>query len=198
MAPKALTQGPAAAKPRRGTQKAALKNVERSVVPASRDLSARARASKQPPAQKQKAKLAAAKGNAPSAQLAAAKGNPQASRPGAAGRGAENKAAEVRHDENCSTLANRQTGGDIVAVQRGGGRGLKAVQSQKETKTEKTKANGTVVLTMQNSKEQKLFTAQGNAHVETKSVMESKKRKNGLDGTTTTIESKTTKKVCYL
>mmetsp|Transcript_70897 Transcript_70897/g.122854 ORF Transcript_70897/g.122854 Transcript_70897/m.122854 type:complete len:136 (-) Transcript_70897:47-454(-) len=108
---------------------------------------------------------------------------------------AEETALAVRKSD---PAGDDEGSGAMVPVKRGGGRGLKAVQSTKELSKQQDKANGEKVETKQKSKEQKLYTAKSNQHVETKVVDEHKSRKVKKDGSVTVVECTTVKKVCYL
>merc|ERR1719375_209432 len=85
-----------------------------------------------------------------------------------------------------------------MPVKRGGGRGLKAVQTSHEEEKTRTKASGEKEDSKTKIKEQKLFHARTNAHVETKVVTEDSRKKVGRNGTTTVTSSTTVKKVTYL
>merc|ERR1719287_462648 len=67
----------------------------------------------------------------------------------------------------------------LVPVKRGGGRGLKAVQTSHEEEKSRSKANGEKEDSKTKVKEQKLFHAKTNAHVETKVVTEDSRKKVG-------------------
>merc|ERR1719261_907439 len=86
----------------------------------------------------------------------------------------------------------------IIPTKRGGGRGLKAVQTSHDQEKKRTKANGETEESKTKVKEQKLFHARSNAHVETKVVTEDNRKKVGKNGTTTITSSTTVKKVTYL
>mmetsp|Transcript_34100 Transcript_34100/g.54351 ORF Transcript_34100/g.54351 Transcript_34100/m.54351 type:complete len:141 (+) Transcript_34100:68-490(+) len=86
----------------------------------------------------------------------------------------------------------------VVPVKRGGGRGLKAVQTSNEQTVTSDKADGTKIESKTKMKEQKLYTAKSNAHVETKTVQEENRKKVRKDGTVTVTSSTTVKKVSYL
>jgi len=85
-----------------------------------------------------------------------------------------------------------------MPTKRGGGRGLKAVQTSHEEEKTRSKANGEKEDSKTKVKEQKLFHARTNAHVETKVVTEDNRKKVGRNGTTTVTSSTTVKKVTYL
>mmetsp|Transcript_179238 Transcript_179238/g.568761 ORF Transcript_179238/g.568761 Transcript_179238/m.568761 type:complete len:151 (-) Transcript_179238:254-706(-) len=89
-------------------------------------------------------------------------------------------------------------GAIMAQTKRGGGRGLKAVQSSREFAMEQSKIDGSKTESKSKVKEQKLYHATSNEHVETKLVTENKKRKTGKDGTITVTECTTIKKVCYM
>merc|ERR1719446_1279897 len=86
----------------------------------------------------------------------------------------------------------------IMPTKRGGGRGLKAVQTSHEEEKTRTKVNGESEQSKTKVKEQKLFHAKSNAHVETKVVTEDNRKKTGRNGTTTTTSSTKVTKVTYL
>merc|ERR1719326_2156610 len=86
----------------------------------------------------------------------------------------------------------------LMPTKRGGGRGLKAVQTSHEEEKTRTKASGEKEESKTKVKEQKLFHARSNAHVETKVVTEDNRKKTGRNGTTTITSSTTVKKVTYL
>ncbi|CAE8603531.1 unnamed protein product [Polarella glacialis] len=86
----------------------------------------------------------------------------------------------------------------LAVVSRGGGRGLKAVQNSREQSSTVEAPDGSRTEAKMSIKEQKLFSARGNAHVETKVMSEQNKRTTRKDGTVIITESKSTKKVCYL
>merc|ERR1712039_690442 len=92
--------------------------------------------------------------------------------------------------ENSAIVANQAT--------RGSGRGLKAIQSSKEVAKKQNKADGSETEARQKIKEQKLFTAMSNVHVETKTVMEDTRKTSRRDGSTVVTSCTTRKKVCYL
>jgi len=85
-----------------------------------------------------------------------------------------------------------------MPTKRGGGRGLKAVQTSHEEEKSRSKRNGEQEDSKTKVKEQKLFHARTNAHVETKVVTEDSRKKTGKNGTTTVTKSTTVKKVTYL
>lgn len=83
-------------------------------------------------------------------------------------------------------------------VKRGGGKGLKAVQtSQDQSKTTEWTNGGKEELNRK-VKEQKLFHAKSNTHVQTKVMTEDQRKKVGRNGTVTVISSTTVRKVAYL
>merc|ERR1711933_2578 len=94
--------------------------------------------------------------------------------------------------------SGRQESPDIVPVKRGGGRGLKTVQESKEYSTTSDRADGSKVEGKTKTKEQKLYAANSNAHVETKTVTEDHKKKSRKDGTVTVTSCTTVRKVSYL
>merc|ERR1712019_192221 len=81
---------------------------------------------------------------------------------------------------------------------RGSGRGLKAIQSSKELSRTSDKADGAQTQSKQKIKEQKLYKAASNEHVETKSITHDSRKTTRKDGSTVTTECKTMKKVCYM
>merc|ERR1719197_108284 len=86
----------------------------------------------------------------------------------------------------------------MMPVKRGGGRGLKAVQTSHEEAKVKERRNGEKEESKTKVKEQKLFHARSNAHVETKVVTEDSRKKVGRNGTTTVTSSTRVTKVTYL
>jgi len=86
----------------------------------------------------------------------------------------------------------------LMPVKRGGGKGLKAVQTSHEQTRTNSKVNGEKEESQTKVKEQKLYHARSNAHVETKVVTEDSRKKIGKNGTTTITSSTTVKKVTYL
>mmetsp|Transcript_93471 Transcript_93471/g.166312 ORF Transcript_93471/g.166312 Transcript_93471/m.166312 type:complete len:124 (+) Transcript_93471:28-399(+) len=87
---------------------------------------------------------------------------------------------------------------DGAQVSRGGGRGLKAVQNAKELSTVAEGPDGSRTESKTSEKEQRIFTAKSNAHVETKVMKEQTKKTTRKDGTVVISEVKSSKKVCYL
>ncbi|CAJ1407703.1 unnamed protein product [Effrenium voratum] len=85
----------------------------------------------------------------------------------------------------------------VVPVARGGGRGLKAVQNAREQCSNISGADGSFTQSKKTVKEQRLFNAQNNAHVETKVISEQKRKTTRKDGTVVVTESKSLRKVCY-
>eukprot|EP00747_Dinoflagellata_sp_TGD_P182839 gnl/TRDRNA2_/TRDRNA2_37278_c0_seq1.p1 gnl/TRDRNA2_/TRDRNA2_37278_c0~~gnl/TRDRNA2_/TRDRNA2_37278_c0_seq1.p1 ORF type:complete len:190 (+),score=43.35 gnl/TRDRNA2_/TRDRNA2_37278_c0_seq1:104-673(+) len=144
---------------------------------------------------KEKARKTSAKKKAAAAPKALCDSEPKESRvarptPSRSSAAADSSIEPARED--------RQSGGEIVPVKRGGGRGLKVVQSEGSSTIEKTKQDGTKINACKTAKEQKMYMAKGNAHVETKSVVERKNMKRSADGTVTEVQSKVTRKVSYL
>mmetsp|Transcript_68934 Transcript_68934/g.109386 ORF Transcript_68934/g.109386 Transcript_68934/m.109386 type:complete len:128 (+) Transcript_68934:54-437(+) len=86
----------------------------------------------------------------------------------------------------------------LDVVKRGGGKGLKAVQTSHERATTRDKANGEKMEAKTKVKEQKLYMAKSNAHVETKTMSEGSTKKVKKDGTVTVTSSTTVTKVSYL
>lgn len=80
----------------------------------------------------------------------------------------------------------------------GKGRGLKAIQQSKEMSTTSCKVDGTRVEANQKIKEQKLFTAKSNAHVETKIMTRDNRKTTRKDGTVIVSSCTTMKKVSYM
>mmetsp|Transcript_108582 Transcript_108582/g.306113 ORF Transcript_108582/g.306113 Transcript_108582/m.306113 type:complete len:135 (+) Transcript_108582:96-500(+) len=83
-------------------------------------------------------------------------------------------------------------------VNRGGGRGLKAVQSSKELSTNARRTDGSTTEAKTKVKEQKLYNAKTNDHVETKVMTEDSRTTRKRDGTVVVSSSTTMKKVCYV
>merc|ERR1719486_870272 len=116
------------------------------------------------------------------------------------------KAEEDEEEQETHALALREKsqdkstdqGGAMVAVKRGSGKGLKAVQTSQEQTMTSDKADGTKIEAKTKVKEQKIYTAKSNAHVETKIVSEDNRKKVRRDGTVTITSSTTVKKVSYM
>eukprot|EP00913_Durusdinium_trenchii_P025861 g24269.t2 len=85
-----------------------------------------------------------------------------------------------------------------LPVARGGGRGLKAVQNSREQTSTASGADGSVTHSKKSVKEQRVFHAHNNAHVETKVMSEQKRKTTRKDGTVVITESKSLRKVCYM
>lgn len=75
---------------------------------------------------------------------------------------------------------------------------MKAVQTSHEEERVKEKRNGDKEESKTRVKEQKLFHARSNAHVETKVVTEGNRKKVSSNGTTTITSSTKVVKVSYL
>mmetsp|Transcript_110531 Transcript_110531/g.323380 ORF Transcript_110531/g.323380 Transcript_110531/m.323380 type:complete len:139 (-) Transcript_110531:201-617(-) len=86
----------------------------------------------------------------------------------------------------------------IVPITAGKGRGLKAVQQSKEMSSNCAKRDGTTIEANQKIKEQKLFSAKNNAHVETKIMTKDDRRTTRKDGTVIVTSCTTMKKVSYI
>merc|ERR1711976_768920 len=90
----------------------------------------------------------------------------------------ETQLAKLGEDsENSAIVANNQP-------TRGSGRGLKAVQSSKELSKKQNKVDGSETEAKQKIKEQKLYKAKTNEHVETKVVTEDNRKTTKKDGST--------------
>eukprot|EP00438_Fugacium_kawagutii_P030497 Skav202360 [mRNA] locus=scaffold53:325169:334068:- [translate_table: standard] len=85
-----------------------------------------------------------------------------------------------------------------LPVAGGGGRGLKAVQNAKEQSSTASGPDGTVTQSQKKVKEQRVFHAHNNKHVETKVMSEQKRKTTRKDGTVIVTESKSLRKVCYM
>eukprot|EP00927_Polykrikos_kofoidii_P008803 TRINITY_DN13677_c0_g1_i1.p1 TRINITY_DN13677_c0_g1~~TRINITY_DN13677_c0_g1_i1.p1 ORF type:complete len:143 (+),score=41.38 TRINITY_DN13677_c0_g1_i1:142-570(+) len=105
----------------------------------------------------------------------------------------------VRPERNENTEAPRDVANTaaIEPVRRGGGRGLKGVQSSKEMSTSSTGADGSTCDAKIKVKEQKVFSAKDNTHVQTKMVKELSTKKTLKNGTVIVSSSTSMKKVCY-
>eukprot|EP00933_Yihiella_yeosuensis_P021219 TRINITY_DN16849_c0_g2_i1.p1 TRINITY_DN16849_c0_g2~~TRINITY_DN16849_c0_g2_i1.p1 ORF type:complete len:183 (+),score=57.80 TRINITY_DN16849_c0_g2_i1:71-550(+) len=90
------------------------------------------------------------------------------------------------------------TGGQLALATRGSGRGLKAVQTMKDTKTSMRKTCGAEIDTEMSVKEMRVFTARGNAHVESKKETLKKQTTKKNCGTVITKTSSVTSKVMYM
>mmetsp|Transcript_59667 Transcript_59667/g.73067 ORF Transcript_59667/g.73067 Transcript_59667/m.73067 type:complete len:115 (-) Transcript_59667:48-392(-) len=88
--------------------------------------------------------------------------------------------------------------GLALPVARGGGRGLKAVQNAREQSSTASGPDGTVTQSQKKTKEQRVFHAHNNKHVETKVMSEQKRKTTRKDGTVIVTESKSLRKVCYM
>merc|ERR1719450_617480 len=77
----------------------------------------------------------------------------------------------------------------LMPVRRGGGRGLKSVQTAHEMEKTKTTFSGDKEESKTKVKEQKLFNARTNDHLETKVITEDSRRKISKNGTTTVTSS---------
>merc|ERR1711866_38424 len=87
--------------------------------------------------------------------------------------------------------------GAIEPVKKGGGRGIKAVQSSKEETVTKTK-DGATTESKTKTKAQKLYKASSNEHVETKVMTEDNRTTRKKDGTVIVTSTTSLKKVHYL
>ncbi|CAL1168959.1 unnamed protein product [Cladocopium goreaui] len=85
-----------------------------------------------------------------------------------------------------------------LPVARGGGRGLKAVQNAREQTSTASGPDGTVTQSQKKTREQRVFHAHNNKHVETKVMSEQKRKTTRKDGTVIVTESKSLRKVCYM
>mmetsp|Transcript_65208 Transcript_65208/g.121556 ORF Transcript_65208/g.121556 Transcript_65208/m.121556 type:complete len:159 (-) Transcript_65208:176-652(-) len=86
-------------------------------------------------------------------------------------------------------------GSGIVA--RGSGRGLRAVEEARETKTSKRRRDGTTVEVLATHREQKLYKVKGGGHVGTKAVTTEQRKIVQKDGTEVVTESTVKRKVSY-
>mmetsp|Transcript_59875 Transcript_59875/g.128463 ORF Transcript_59875/g.128463 Transcript_59875/m.128463 type:complete len:151 (-) Transcript_59875:234-686(-) len=111
----------------------------------------------------------------------------------------ESVVTPARGDGGGSGDATSAGAGAVVPiVTKGKGRGLKAVQLTKEKDFSSERPDGSKVQAKGKIKEQKLYLASSNAHVETKVVKEDKRKTVRKDGTVVMSQSTTMKKVCYL
>eukprot|EP00930_Biecheleria_cincta_P091334 TRINITY_DN80880_c0_g1_i1.p1 TRINITY_DN80880_c0_g1~~TRINITY_DN80880_c0_g1_i1.p1 ORF type:complete len:133 (-),score=34.42 TRINITY_DN80880_c0_g1_i1:54-452(-) len=101
-------------------------------------------------------------------------------------------------DEEKQAVVPRAGNTEVALTTRGGGRGLKAVQNAREQSSIMEKRDGSRAESKTSVKEQKLYNAKNNAHVETKVLTENRKKTTKKDGTVVTTESKTSRKVSYL
>jgi hypothetical protein len=85
----------------------------------------------------------------------------------------------------------------VLPLTRGGGKGIKAVQTKHEQSTISEKTNGTKEESKTKTQEQKLYHAKSNAHLETKTKSDDTRKKVRRDGSVTIITSSRTKTVSY-
>eukprot|EP00930_Biecheleria_cincta_P058174 TRINITY_DN44019_c0_g1_i1.p1 TRINITY_DN44019_c0_g1~~TRINITY_DN44019_c0_g1_i1.p1 ORF type:complete len:171 (-),score=36.88 TRINITY_DN44019_c0_g1_i1:104-574(-) len=122
-------------------------------------------------------------------------GEPQSKRPCHAvsvqERGKENQAVEAVE------VSGQKAPAENSLVVRGSGRGLKAIQNAKDQSITREAADGSRTVSRSSVREQKLFKAKSNEHVETKIMAESKKKTTRKDGTVVITETKNSRKVSY-
>eukprot|EP00930_Biecheleria_cincta_P082426 TRINITY_DN72161_c0_g1_i1.p1 TRINITY_DN72161_c0_g1~~TRINITY_DN72161_c0_g1_i1.p1 ORF type:complete len:157 (-),score=32.33 TRINITY_DN72161_c0_g1_i1:184-654(-) len=106
---------------------------------------------------------------------------------------------QERSNENQAVQASGQKHpAENSLVARGSGRGLKAIQNSKDQTTMREGADGSRSESRSSLKEQKLYKAKTNEHIETKVMTENKKKTTRKDGTVVITETKNSRKVSYL
>mmetsp|Transcript_13495 Transcript_13495/g.29616 ORF Transcript_13495/g.29616 Transcript_13495/m.29616 type:complete len:162 (-) Transcript_13495:95-580(-) len=88
-------------------------------------------------------------------------------------------------------------GRSLEPVKKGGGRGLKAVQSTEDLAATTMNADGSETEVKSKIKRQKLFSVKDNAHVETKVFTSEQKKTVKKNGTVVISQSTTCEKVSY-
>eukprot|EP00440_Ansanella_granifera_P006603 gb/GFBE01007158.1/.p1 GENE.gb/GFBE01007158.1/~~gb/GFBE01007158.1/.p1 ORF type:complete len:131 (+),score=38.60 gb/GFBE01007158.1/:1-393(+) len=106
--------------------------------------------------------------------------------------------ADEKENQAIVPVAPAKAEPERAVVTRGSGRGLKAVQNSREQTTMAEGPDGARTETRKSVKEQRLFTANNNSHVETKVMAEQKKKTTRKDGTVIITETKSSTKVCYI